>query len=130
MTLLPPKATKALCQAVQGSHEAQQSYFEMVVGRREYHVGVTLTQHGSAAVRRVGVCRTIWSPPALDEREYRREYRRTWLPNGLEVILVHDQKPGMMSAAIQVNMGSLCDDHDIPDKPTEFTLNNHSVRAY
>ena len=48
--------------------------------------------------------------PALDDRSY----RVIRLPNKLEALLVHDADTDKASAAVNVNMGSFSDAHDMP----------------
>ena len=43
-----------------------------------------------------------------------RKYRVIKLSNGLEVVLAHDPEADQASAALDVNVGSLSDDKDLP----------------
>jgi insulysin len=48
--------------------------------------------------------------PSLDDRAY----RIVRLANELEVLLVHDAETDKASAAMDVNVGSFCDEDDMP----------------
>jgi insulysin len=43
-----------------------------------------------------------------------RDYRVIRLPNGLEVLLVHDPETDKASAGLDVNVGSFSDEDDMP----------------
>jgi len=48
--------------------------------------------------------------PLLDDRSY----RVITLPNKVEVLLVHDANTDKSSAALDVRVGSMCDDVELP----------------
>jgi len=65
--------------------------------------------HGSGSRQVVRVTEDL-EKPSLDNRTY----RIIRLLNGLEALLVHDAETDKASASLDVNVGSFCDDDDMP----------------